>query len=524
MHGTDTYLNPQLRLQRIKECRGRLCVRRNGQTAKTRQFVVLSGFGPEHNLGIYNNNVDTIERAYTERYFLCKDGEGFRPAFQVGASSFKNDDFNQFRKLVLKDMPNLPVMSRPECVATYRGSKRKVYEQAEKSLELESLTKKDAKLSAFVKFEKVDVSKAPRVINPRAPRYNLELARYLKHAEHHFFKAINAAWGKRTRATVIKGMNAELSADTLYQKWLLFVDPVAIGLDATKFDMHVSLRALLYEHSFYKSLFPRDKKLVRLLRWQLKNQGVAYAKDGSVTFQMEGTRCSGDMNTSLGNCILMCAMVWAYAKSRGIDCELANNGDDCVVFMERKDALKFRQGLSEWFRIRGFAMTVEDTVDEFEQIEFCQTHPVWLSTGWRMVRNLSAVMKKDPMCLLPIPNVKVLRKWLDAVGTGGGVLSTGVPVLSEFYKVMKRHGTECGNLINEVYRGRSQLQLGENLKTATVNAAARVSFYYAFGVLPDEQIALESHYRDMTLDLRMSKAIDREALVLNPGHNIVSRD
>lgn len=521
MHGCDSVVSPQLRIQRDKQCRGRLCVHKNGMSAKTRKFVVLKGFGPNHNLGVYNNNVDVVERAYIERYFLCKDGDSYRPALDVKKPAFLTREFTDFRKLVSEKMPCLPVMTRPQCVAAYHGPKRQIYEKAMLSLEKEGLSARDAKLSGFGKFEKVDIGKAPRGINPRTSRYNLELARYLKHAEHHFFRAINYAWGRRTRATVIKGMNAELSAETLYEKWMLFVDPVAIGLDATKFDMHVSIRALLYEHSFYKALYPRDRKLVRLLRWQLRNQGVVYLADGTIKYEMEGTRSSGDINTSLGNCILMCAMVWAYAKSRGIDCELANNGDDCVVFMERTDAESFRSGLSEWFKARGFAMTVEDTVDEFEKVEFCQTHPVKLSTGWRMIRNLTAVMQKDPMCLLPIPNVDVLRKWMDAVGTGGGRLGAGVPVLQAFYGAMKRHGKACGKLIDEVYRGQSQLQLGEGLKQAVIEPASRVSYYYAFGVTPDEQLALEDHYNRLEIKFDIEGPIARTDLELNPGHNIL---
>lgn len=524
VNGSDTVLNSQLRMQRINQCQGRLCVRRNGQTAKTRQFVVLSGFGPDHNLGVYNNNVDTVERSMTERYFLCQEKEDqFRPAYSVRPSAFKGDGFDEFRESVIKAMPKLPRMSRSATVASYRGPKQKVYANAQISLEETPIDVKDSRLNSFTKFEKVDVGKAPRGINPRSARYNLELARFLKHAEHHFFNAINKVFGARTKATVIKGFNADVSAGIIADKMAVFKNPVAIGLDAKKFDMHVSTRALKYEHSFYRKLFPRCSKLLRLLKWQLVNKGTAYTVDGSVVFEMKGTRSSGDINTSLGNCILMCAMVFAYCKMLGIDCELANNGDDCVVFMEREDETKFRASLPGWFRKRGFAMTVEKSVSEVEEIEFCQTHPVLLSTGWRMVRNLKAVMEKDPICLLPINGPKVLQKWLHAVGTCGGILSSGVPVLSDFYKSMLRHGVDSKGLINEVYKGRSQLALGKGCAVGEITPSARVSFYYAFGVTPDHQIALEDHYKSLQLDLQIQEAVDREHLLLNPGNNILTQ-
>jgi len=398
-----------------------------------------------------------------------------------------------------------------------------VYQQALHSLESEALTEIDAHLSAFVKFEKQDVSKAPRVINPRSPRFNLRLGKYLKHAEHHYFRAINKAFGGYTRATVIKGFNADVAAAVLVEKWERFRDPIAIGLDASKFDMHVSVPALLFEHSFYLDLFPGSRELKWLLKRQLNNKGVARAADGTVKFKMEGTRCSGDLNTSLGNCIIMCALIWVFAKKRGVEIELANNGDDCVVFLEREDETRFKYQLSEWFVTKGFAMTVEPVVDELERFEFCQSRPVQLSTGWRMVRNLSACLTKDPMCLIDVPNDKVYRKWLAAIGVCGRSLASGVPLLSEFYNVFERSGTSCSDgMLREIFKNRSQLHLAQGLRAGVVDARSRVSYYYAFGVLPDHQIAIERFFCQVKVGPLIKQPIDREWLVVVPGFNIVT--
>jgi hypothetical protein len=465
--------------------------------------------------------VDTIERAFAERYFLCNDGGKFRPAFEVSPSKFQTPELSAFRENVMNNMPNLPVMTSQQVVDTYRGSKKMLYQKALYSLEESELTERDSHLSAFVKFEKQDVAKAPRVINPRSTRYNLRLGKYLKHAEHKYFTAINKAFGSCTTNTVIKGLNADDSAKVLREKWDRFEDPIAIGLDASKFDMHVSVAALKYEHSFYEALFPRNKELRKLLRWQLRNKGVARALDGVVEFTMEGTRCSGDLNTSLGNCIIMCALIYEYATKRGVVVELANNGDDCVVFMERKHETQFIKDLDVWFRGKGFAMAVEPTVDEFEHVEFCQTKPVQLSSGWRMVRNLSACLQKDPMCMMGVPNNKVYRKWMDAVGTCGGILSTGVPVHAQFYSIFKNAGLQCSTgMLEQIYKNRSQLQLGVGLTTGKVDANARVSYYYAFNVLPDEQVAMEHFFSKVVVSSLESGVLLRDMLVISPGVNI----
>jgi hypothetical protein len=490
-------------------------VERNGLAHKTRQFTVTSGFGPEHNLGVYNNSVDTIERAFIERYFLCKEGDGFRPALSVRPRAFQLPQLQEFQNVVLMHMPKLPRISRQQVVDTYRGPKRRVYEQAMLSLEVDPLDIRDSRLTSFVKLEKQDVGKAPRVINPRSPRYNLELGRYLKLAEHHYFTAINKTFRSWTSHTVIKGLNADRSAEVMREKWDRFDSPVAIGLDATKFDMHVSVAALKYEHLFYKRLFPGDHTLKKLLRWQLVNKGIAYAGDGRVKFTMVGTRSSGDLNTSLGNCLIMCSLIYAYSSYRGVDIELANNGDDCVVILEASDLAHYQVGLTQWFRRRGFAMTVEEPVYEFEQVEFCQTHPVQVSTGWRMVRNLVSCVTKDPMCLITIPNEIVLRKWYHAIGTCGTILTTGVPVLHSMYRVFLRHGTACSTqMMQYVFRNRSQLQLASGVGVATMSDIARVSFYYAFGITPDVQLAIEQYYDGLVVDVQLSHAIERDYLYL----------
>jgi hypothetical protein len=419
----------------------------------------------------------------------------------------------------------MPRLSRRQVVDRYTGSKKRVYEEALLSLQRKPLGKDDARLKMFVKFEKQNLDKAPRGINPRDPRYNLELGRYLKHAEKSYFKAINEAFGGHTDHTVIKGLNADESARVLKQKWDRFNEPVAVGLDAAKFDAHVSVDALKFEHSFYTGVYPGDRKLQKLLSWQLVNEGVAYADDGTVKFKIKGTRSSGDLNTSLGNCNIMCGCVYAYAKDRCVEVELANNGDDCVVFMERANLTKFLEGLEGWFRHRGFVMVAEEPVFAFEQVEFCQTKPVQLTTGWRMVRNHVAVLKKDPICLIAVQNDNVFRKWLDAVGDCGTTLNLGVPVQHAFYEAYKRHGVKCSEGMKEkIYQNTSMRTRLSELRGSShkISPEARVSYYYAFGILPDHQVEIESFYQNAVIAPWSGDAVEREHLLNEPGIKILS--
>lgn len=474
-----------------------LDVIRNGQPARPRTYHVVTRMGPGHALGVFDNCVASVERALLERYFFCLVGDRFHQPLRPQSAAFLSAGLARFRAGVVQLVePVCEPITTSEVVALYTGAKKKLYQRAEVSLSRVPLNRSDATLRPFTKFEKQPLNKACRIINPRSPRYNLALGRYLKHTEKAFYEAINDVWGGRTAATVIKGYNVRETAQILRDKWQMFKDPVAVGLDATKFDMHVSIEALEYEHSFYNCAY-RCPDLAEILSWQLYNRGLARCPDGEVRFTMPGTRSSGDLNTSLGNCILMCAMIFELCQVAGVDAELCNNGDDCVLVLDRADLDKVVGEITPHFARLGFRMEVETPVDVFEQIEFCQSRPVW-ADGWVMVRNVRTCLQKDPMCLVPLQSRRVVRKWLGAVGEGGGALVSGVPVMQEFYAAFRRAGCRPGDgFKRHVYKNTSQQEREASLtcRVTEVSPAARASFYRAFGIAPDYQLGLEAYYR-----------------------------
>ncbi len=486
---------------------GQHCVvRKNGKKNKCRNYHIVAGMGPGHPLGVYNSGVQTVECALLERYFTCAVKGQFVPPLEVQRGAYANvAELTQFQDgVVALTSKTATKVTITEVVNCYSGAKKDVYRRAETSLTRKQLSQADARLTSFTKFEKQDLSKAPRIINPRNPRYNLVLGQWLKKAEKSFYVAINELWGNHTPHTVIKGLNAIESAQVCVAKWGRFADPVGIGLDATKFDMHVSQEALKWEHDFYIRTFGGDKELARLLSWQLCNKGIAYCADGTVRFAMKGTRSSGDLNTSLGNCIIMCGAIWGLVKRLGIDAELMNNGDDCVVIMDRPNELRFRDAVQGWFRGLGFRMTVEKSVDVVERIVFCQSNPVCVDGVWMMVRDPLTCLKKDPMCLLNITSNKAWRKWLHAVGTCGLSLVPGVPVMQAFYGAFKRRGLSAQqSFIDAIVKDTSYVERSfrSECTTVPVSPETRASFARAFGITPDRQVALENYYDSVVVGM-----------------------
>lgn len=492
-----------------------LHVKRQLGVTKERTTFRLNDVSPDVVIAPFNNDIDTLERAVKERVFFVKGKDGnFMAPPRPAPGHFANELASSLAQL-RRFLPSTAPMTHQQFVDQVRGRKKKMYEQALERIHTEGLNlQRDAQVKVFVKCEKTDrTSKAdpvPRVISPRDPKYNITVGRYLRKVEDRIFKALGKLFG---HTTVMKGMDTSCVARQLREKWDMFNNPVAVGLDASRFDQHVSKEALETEHGVYLDCFPLKRhkdKLKRILSHQLVNRCFGTVADGTISYTVEGTRMSGDMNTSLGNCVLMCLMIHRYAATRGVRCQLANNGDDCVVFMERDQLEQFSQGLDDWFLAMGFNMVVEKPAFEFEHIEFCQTRPVFDGVAYTMSRNPFTAIAKDSVCLKGLEFAKLLPVWMQAVGKGGVALAGGLPIFQSFYSSLVRSGTAS---YKNAHGKRTSLDemtellpwymrehgIGGARTFSEVTPACRSSFYSAWGITPDEQISLERYYDGLSL-------------------------
>jgi hypothetical protein len=461
----------------------------------------VAGVAPDVEIVPFINSLDTLLRAVTERVFLVKSEFGFvrppRPAPGVFASTLR-----PVLRILGPLLPSTAPVSHQSFVDRYAGRKKQLYQDALEDMRAGRYTlAEDASVKVFVKYEKTDRTTksdpVPRVISPRNPRFNIRVGRYLSPLEERIFDSLGLMFHD-SHPTVIKGFNASDSATILLNKWNLFRDPVAVGLDASRFDQHVSVDALEWEHGVYLRCFKAKKhkrRLARLLSYQLKNNCSGSVPDGEIKYVVNGTRMSGDMNTSLGNCVLMCAMMKAYFLHKRVEAQLANNGDDCVVFLERCDLANFMHGLTDWFLKLGFNMAIEAPVDSFEQLEFCQTKPVFDGDEWIMCRNPHTALAKDSVMLKVWDSPSLFRGWLDAVGTGGLSLASRLPVFQAFYSSYVRSGKR--RAIPEELLPWSFRNLCKGMKRSPgiVLPEARCSFWEAFDITPDEQIELEKYFQ-----------------------------
>lgn len=187
-------------------------------------------------------------------------------------------------------------------------------------------------------------------------------------------------------------------------------------------------------------------------------------------------------------------MVIGYCEYKRIKFRLANNGDDCVVFLEERDLPKLR-GIDSWMLSFGFTLTREDPVFELEKVVFCQAQPVFTSTGWRMVRDPRTAMSKDCVSLVGWDTRDDIRAWAAAIASCGLSLTRGVPVWEAWYRQLERFGAGADRVgVQERVNECGMYYMSRGVTGGEVSAEARVSFWRAFGLLPDLQIALEAWY------------------------------
>lgn len=487
---------------------------------KVRKIFLLSEFSPRIHFRVHNSTISNLERALAERvFFVKKNGEFQRPPQPKSRDHFE-ECLRPFWERFSKVLPSTTPIPMEEFPLLYTGRKRTVYENAVKSLQHKGVERRDSYLKAFIKAEKTNTSAkpdpVPRVIQPRDPRYNVAVGRFIKPLESLLYKAIAYVFGEDT---VAKGMNAKEIGTLIHKKWSKFRHPVAIGLDASRFDQHVSVIALMWEHKSYLKCYKGAdrKELLRLLAWQIYNRGFGYCNDGKLKYNIDGCRMSGDMNTALGNCIIMCALIFSYCASIGLkpnDFELVNNGDDCVVIMEEKHLAKFIYGLPEWFDAMGFTMEVEEPVYELEHIVFCQCQPVYDGTGYVMVRQFPLSIAKDCVSIKPLDSEMMFYKWANAIGGCGLALTSGIPIVQSFYlsllkgsqdKVMRGARQNSSRRKRRLEddpcfeTGMFMLAVGMEAKSRSIVPESRLSFWMAFGITPDQQEAIEEYYQNTAL-------------------------
>jgi len=392
--------------------------------------------------------------------------------------------------------------SNLETAQTYEGSMRNKYMEAALSLRDERVGPKDARLDCFLKAEKTNpLAKfpKPRMIFPRSARYNLEVASRLKPFEHWLWGYLTGSrlWGGNNTRVVAKGLSSRQRANLILRKFNCFRECTVFEVDGKAFEAHVGPAHLRSEHGVYRSAYPRDKGLARLLREQLSLRGRLPC---GARFKREGGRASGDFNTGMGNTLIMLAIVVGVIRRYGVRFDVLADGDNCLIFLDGKSSdLVIPNFAADVRDASGHEFTLERPVHVVEEVRFGRSAPVNLggNLGYTMVREYLSVLSGGLSSHRHLREPKYAREWLTGVLQCELSLARGVPVLQAWASSTLKSLDFRGKVRREPYReyfiqGAWLAELGEEKE---VELEARVSFERAFGLTVEDQVVLEQSFR-----------------------------
>jgi hypothetical protein len=276
----------------------------------------------------------------------------------------------------------------------------------------------------FIKREKLLKSSVtgvddfdPRVIQGVGDLANCLLGPWM----YAYGKHLAAAWNAGHNVTYASGMNAEALG-----RWMVQCEQEGYDFfteaDFSRYDASISAEALKVEHRVYARMGAgRWAKVV--LQQQLIVRGRS---SHGHKYKVDGTRCSGDPNTSPGNTKLTVgAAVWCLYKLGITDFRIIALGDDSVI------ATKARVDPQEFARLMerlGLVAKVKSHLDA-DYVEFCSGR-FWHTVDGRVWGpKIGRVLAKVGYSVAPQHNP---RSWLKGVMLGMAQDCAHVPILSVY--------------------------------------------------------------------------------------------
>jgi hypothetical protein len=388
----------------------------------------------------------------------------------------------------------------------------------------------DTFIKAFVKAEKFNPGQKPskpRLVFGRDPRYNLEICSYLKPLEHALWHRLKGGrkWGVKPTRVIGKGLSPWARAQLISEKWASRTDWVCFEVDGSSWEAHMATWQLSgLEHPIYLAAYNGDKRLAKLLSWQLVNRG---STPSGIRFSREGGKCSGDYNTGLGNSLVMFTVVEATLLSIREELgefafDMLVDGDNAILWIPAQVVVEVRNRFFDVaLKLSGHEIVLENAVTSLEQTVFGQSKPVLSARGLTMCRSPYKILSNSFSSYKHLKDLSFGRRVLRSVAEGEYALGKGIPVVGKFcYLALE-------SLANEVPVGYDMLQefispfaasearlpefYGFRRHLSSVRARrkreamasrplpefieptteARVAFEVAFGISADEQRAIE---------------------------------
>lgn len=388
-------------------------------------------------------------------------------------------------------------------VLNSRPSVRGRYKRAYRDLVYKRLYIDDvfSKSTAFVKFEKIPMTKyeegkSPRLIQYRSFEYLLLLKSCLKPFSDAIKEGnvVNPVNGQNMSSIFTKTMTPRQIAVAMKESWDSFAHPVGVCLDHSKFDGHYDELLLESEHAMWLHMFNNKKLLKRLLNCQINNKGRTQNK---LTYFVKGTRLSGEFTTSDGNTTTNINMIEQWLG----DSEITNyrlhvNGDDSVVIIDIADLDKLLP--LTYFNNFNMETELEGLAYDFRQITYCQSSPIRIQGEWLMVKNPKRTLSRISYADSKYVNCR--ERYLLGTNLCELAVSSGVPMIQSF---CLRNLSNKARPLGSVDKTPAKIASQESLMVRPINDQTRDDFHVAFGISKVNQILFETWMAGETNELAL---------------------
>lgn len=191
-------------------------------------------------------------------------------------------------------------------------------------MDARGLDNRDAAISCFLKREATIKRVDPRNISPRNPEFLAVLGPYIAAMEA---KACRSPF--MVKGLNIKSVQRKLAWLTGYSHYL--------EIDYSRFDMTLNRVVLeTLEHAMLTKCFPRGLHHELHLALELARSPKGRYRCG-VSYNADGTRCSGDAHTSFGNTLLNRFFTWVCLRKLPKSAwRSVHEGDDGIIALRER--------------------------------------------------------------------------------------------------------------------------------------------------------------------------------------------
>lgn len=289
----------------------------------------------------------------------------------------------------------------------------------------------------FQKIEQLDEVKDPRAIQARADNFKARAGPWVAALE---------ARVKERLPILVKGLDESSKAKHI--QTLRSRATNVVELDFSRFDRSLSVELMkATEHAIYQKVFPPE--IAKLMSKQLHS---TVASRNGATYYVDGTRMSGDMNTSIGNCLIVACLMRALGMPLG---SFIAEGDDMLAVLTDKEVGNIQTQI-----LTDAGLSPELNVYPMNCGSFCSRYDIETGDGPKRIRH--------PFRELTRFNYSLNGEDDEARNRRGALEWAGVPMLGPMYQEL----------------------LGEQITPVTDQA--RTQFTFLFGITQDEQQSFEN--------------------------------